>query len=308
MARTLLSKEYGEFIDPSQNADKFYLVCVWQDATTFIGEAYWGRRGSDGTSTGYYNGPSRSLADAAVNKKFNEKLAKGYRRSAIPADLTRMLTRRGLVTPSATSSATPPASPTRSYISVPAPSVITTLTARDAAVWEQALADPDYVPSQSIDLADSSIVRAYAVFSGNGAKLLAAEPDPAKTGAFRADLLRLALQARMLFAKIDSRKPLYADTILDCWTSLGSVPVLVIADILRLDGRDVRLQPYSVRQMLVEQVLGEFETSGQSTSGWKLLATMPREQKWGSRGSGLWLRRLSAPYDPAMPNALLRRA
>jgi predicted DNA-binding WGR domain protein len=307
MARTLLSKEYGELIDPSQNADKFYLVCVWQDAATFIGEAYWGRRGSEGTSTGYYNSPSRSLADAAVNKKFNEKLAKGYRRSTIPADLTRMLTRRGLVTPSATPSATPPASQARTYVSVPAPSVITTLTARDAAVWEQALADPDYVPSQSIDLADSSIVRVYAVFSGNGVKLLAFEPDPAKTGAFRADLLRLALQARMLFAKVDSRKPLYSDTILDCWTSLGSVPVLVIADVLRLDGRDVRSQPYSVRQMLVEQVLGEFEMAGQSTSGWKLLATLPREQKRSSRGPQLWLRRLSAPYDSATPNALLRR-
>lgn len=306
MARTLLSKEYGEFIDPSQNADKFYLVCVWQDAATFIGEAYYGRRGSDGTSIEYYNGLSHTAADVAVNKKFNEKLAKGYRRSALPPDLTRMLARRGLVM----SSTTQPAPPARTYVSVPAPSVITTLTDRDAAVWEQALADPDYVPSQSLDLADASIVRAYAVFDRNGVKLLVAEPDPTKAGAFRADIARLALQARMLFSKVDSRKPLYTDTILDCWTSLGSVPALVIADVLRLDGRDMRSQPYSVRQMLVEQVLGEFETSGQSTSGWKLLATMDRSFKLHrtSRGSVIWLRRLSAPYDSTTSNALLCRA
>ena len=205
----------------------------------------------------------------------------------MPTNLTLMLSRRGLL-PSSVTPPAPPAPPARTYVSVLAPSVITTLTARDAAVWEQALANPDYVPSQSLDLADTSIVRAYAVFATDGVKLLVAEPDPTKAGAFRADIARLALQARMLFSKVDSRKPLYTDTILDCWTSLGSVPALVIADVLRLDGRDVRSQPYSVRQMLVEQVLGEFETAGQSTSGWKLLATLPREQKRSSRGSGLW--------------------
>ena len=309
MARTLLSKQYAEFIDPSQNADKFYLVCVWQESSgAFIGEAHWGRRGSSGSSTEYYRGASRGMADAAVNKKWYEKTGKGYKPTTLPLSLAAILASLGNAAPAAAPAARPATPPAPIYVAVPAPSVITAITAGGMAIWKAALGDPDYVPSQSIDLGDPGIVRAYATFGAGGAQMLAPEPDPAKPGAFRADIARLAPQARLLFSKLDPRKPLYTDTILDCWLWISTTaPVLVVADVLRLDGRDMRSQPFSVRSMLVEQVLGEFEAASQSTGlGWKPLVVLPREQKGSARSGQFWLRRLSATYDPAVPYSLLR--
>lgn len=69
---------YLEFIEPAINKDAFYRVEVTEQDGEYATIATFGRRGAAGQQTVKYQGSDEARANAAFDKAYAEKTAKGY--------------------------------------------------------------------------------------------------------------------------------------------------------------------------------------------------------------------------------------
>jgi len=171
VALTLLSSRYAEYIDPSVNADKFYLVCVCRIRPATVSWPMFAMApGLRWTGQGYYRGASRSQADGAANKQWSTKTGNGYRPATMPPPSTgcwSVCGRHGLhAGPSAT---------TKNYVPLASPVPVSPVA---IAAWAKALLDDEYVPVEAIVI-DPSAVRIALLFDARGvAQLLEIEANP----------------------------------------------------------------------------------------------------------------------------------
>jgi len=301
VALTLLSSRYAEYIDPSVNADKFYLVCVWQDqaSNSFMADVRYGRRGSDGQVKEYYRGASRSQADGAANKQWSTKTGNGYRPATMPSTLNRVLGRYA----GATVYTAGPSATTKNYVPLASPVPVSPVA---IAAWAKALLDDEYVPVEAIVI-DPSAVRIALLFDARGvAQLLEIEANP--TGGHRGDREGLKTYAQAFFAKLDARKPVITDAVFDGWLIKSSRPILVVADVSKIDGIDVLRQPFSSRYLLVEQALSDLDGDDQAAGQWQVQNLLDRDLKGHAKPNAIWLRKIGALYNPGDTTAILRLA
>jgi predicted DNA-binding WGR domain protein len=341
MALILISSRFAEQVNRATNTDKFYMVCVWEDVVggLYSAEVLYGRRGSSPQSKEYYGGPSRASAERAASAKWSEKTGEGYvpnaivqsgvqdemRRRALrtlplpakPAAAPRAATtsRSAAPAPSPAAPAPVPVPVTPVYQPVMPPLKITAIGASEIARWQAALVNPDYVPVQGLNPGIAGLVRAYLVFDvatnqrSGWCKLLTLEPDPTKpAGSWRGSPTPLVAESRALLSRLDPVNKICSDTVIEAWVMRDpAAPTMTVADILRLEGRDMRTQPWASRGLALEQVYRALKGANQVTSEWSMVEQLPRARKAG-RADSLWLRRLDSTYDPSDSGALLRKA
>jgi len=302
VALSLLSSRYAEMIVSATNTDKFYLVCVWQDQTSsaFIADVFYDRRGQAGRRKEYYRGSSRAAAALSAAKQWSAKQNEGYQAANLPKYLAKMLSARAGATIT-----TGAAGPVRNYTPLSVSPV--PVAPVGESTWRSALSEADYVPVSAIAV-DPSVVRVFVNFDARGvAGLWGIEARPA--GGHQTDPEALKSYAQILFAKLEhTTAPAVSEALFDGWLIKGSTPILVLSDVIEIDGIDVRNQPFSSRYLLVEQAISDLDAADQIAGEWQAQQMLSRDHKYSAKSGDIWLRKIGAAYEANPGNAILRLA